>query len=62
MNPKNRKNLPALLAVSALLLLGCDNTAQEEVPAPQEQVTEEPTELMTPSEGTVPTGTLPTDD
>ncbi len=62
MTKKSRKAFTAVLALSALALLGCDNPAEEPVTPPTGNVTPLPTDSASPEESTIPTGTLPTSD
>jgi hypothetical protein len=62
MTTKTRKAFAAVLALSALALLGCDNPAEDPVTPPTGNITPLPTDSASPESSAIPTGTLPTSD
>ena len=62
MTTKTRKAFAAVLALSALALLGCDNPAEEPVTPPTGNITPLPLDSASPDPSAIPTGTLPTSD
>ncbi|MHA7263440.1 hypothetical protein ACX80W_09595 [Arthrobacter sp. TMN-37] len=62
MRSKTMRSFPAVVALSALALVGCDNPAEEPVTPPTGNITPVPTDSASPEESTIPTGTLPTSD